>query len=94
MSNFSKQNHLPPEVKILLVQGQTLVDQAKEAMNDRSYRFDLTSKWELKSDCRQVEKYIQTIYDGKVNDKTIKGLETSITKLDTILKGLINFFTR
>ncbi len=94
MSNFSKQNHLPPEVKILLVQGQTLVDQAKETMNDRNYRFDLTSKWELKSDCRQVEKYIQAIYDGKINDKTIKGLEASITKLDTILKGLISFFTR
>lgn len=94
MKDFSNLNDLPAEVKLLIVNGQTLIEETKKTLESRTYDFDLTSKRELKTDCRQVEKYIQLIERGKVTEKNIKGLENSITKLQTILTGLINFFSR
>ena len=94
MKDFSNLNDLPAEVKLLIVNGQTLIEETKKTLESRTYDFDLTSKRELKTDCRQVEKYIQLIERGKVTEKNVKGLENSITKLQTILTGLINFFSR
>lgn len=94
MNDFSNLNHLQPEVKLLIVNGQALVDDAKEKMKDRNYYFDLTSKMQLKSDCKEVEKYIKLISNGKLNDKNKTLLELSITRLRTTLDGLIKFYTR
>lgn len=94
MNDFSQYNHLSTEIKLLIIKGQTLVDEAKAKMNDRSYGFDLTSKWELKSDCKTVEKYIRLICNGKATEKHIENLERSIVHLETVLKGLISFFER
>ncbi|MBQ8559464.1 MAG: hypothetical protein IJ439_05725 [Tyzzerella sp.] len=94
MNDFSNLNHLPSEVKILIVNGQTLVDDAKEKMKDIDYGFDLTSKMQLKSDCKEVEKFIKLISKGKLSDKNKASLELSITRLHTTLDGLIKFFTR
>lgn len=94
MKDFSNLNNLPAEVKLLIVNGQTLVENATKTLNDRNNNFDLTSKRELKADCRQVEKYIQLIENGKVTEKNIKELEKSVVKLQTILTGLISFFSR
>lgn len=94
MSDFSKSNDLPSEVKLLIVNGQTLADEAKEKMKNRDYYFDMTSKMQLKSDCKEVEKYIKLISNGKLNDKNVKNLELSITRLRTTLEGLIKFYTR
>lgn len=94
MNNFSNLNHLPAEVKVLIVNGQTLVDDAKAKIKERKYYFDLTSKVQLKSDCKEVEKYIKLISKGKLNDKNIAALDLSIIRLRTTLDGLINFYTR
>ena len=94
MKDFSNLNNLPAEVKLLIVNGQTLVEQTNKTLEERKLDFDLTSKRELKMDCKQVEKYIQLIEKGKVTEKNIKGLENAITKLQTILTGLISFFSR
>ena len=94
MKDFSNLNTLPAEVKLLIVNGQTLVEKATQTLNDRNNNFDLTSKRELKSDCKQVEKYIQLIENGKITEKNIKALEKSVVKLQTILTGLISFFSR
>lgn len=94
MKDFSNLNNLPAEVKLLIVKGQTLVEDANKTLNDRNNNFDLTSKRELKGDCRQVEKYIQLIENGKVTEKNIQALEKSVIKLQTILNGLISFFSR
>lgn len=94
MNDFSKLNDLPAEVKVLIVNGQTLVNDAKDKIKDRDYYFDLTSKLQLKSDCKEVEKYIKLISNGKLNDKNKKALELSITRLQTTLDGLIKFYTR
>ena len=94
MKDFSNLNTLPAEVKLLIVNGQTLVEKATQTLNDRNNNFDLTTKRELKSDCKQVEKYIQLIENGKITEKNIKALEKSVVKLQTILTGLISFFSR
>ena len=56
--------------------------------------FNENHKRELKADCRQVEKYIQLIEKGKITEKNIAALEKSVVKLQTILTGLISFFSR
>lgn len=94
MKDFSNLNNLPAEVKLLIVNGQILVEKATKTLNDRNNNFDLTSKRELKADCRQVEKYIQLIENGKITEKNVKALEKSVVKLQTILTGLISFFSR
>lgn len=93
MSDFSNLNHLSTEVKLLIVNGQTLVDDAKDKIQGREYYFDLTSKMQLKSDCKEVEKYIKLISNGKFNEKNKKALELSITRLQTTLDGLIKFYS-
>ena len=94
MQDFSRLNHLPAELKQLIVTGQSLIDNANNTLSDRYCNFDLTSKRQLKGDCRKVEKCIQTIIDGKVNDKTIKQLKDAVTCLQTTYTGLVAFFTR
>lgn len=94
MKDFSKLNELPSEVKVLLVNSQNLVDEAKEALQGRKYDFDLTSKRELRSDIKNVERYLTLIKKGKVTEKNVKRLENASVYLHTVLNGLINFFTR
>ncbi len=94
MADFSKLNHLPSDVKLLIVTGQTLIEDADKTLKDRYCNFDLTSKRQLKGDCKKVEKCIRTIMDGKVNDKTIKQLNDAVTCLKTTYTGLVAFFNR
>lgn len=94
MSDFSKLNHLPTEVKELIVTGQLLIDEANKTLADRYCNFDLTSKKQLKGDCRKVEKCIQMILDGKTKEKNIKQLNDAVTCLKTTHTGLVAFFTR
>ena len=49
MADFSRLNHLPMEVKELIVTGQSLIDQANETLKDRYCNFDLTSKRQLRT---------------------------------------------
>ena len=83
--DFSNLNHLPAEIKMLIVNGQSLVENAKEM---------LTSKMQIKSDCKEVEKYIKLIANGKLNDKNQKALELAIVRLQTTIDGLVKFYTR
>lgn len=94
MNDFSYLNDLPSEVKMLIVKGQTLVDEVKEALQSRKIYFDMTSKMQLKSDCKNVEKYVKLISKGKVNEKNVKQLELSIVRLRTSYDGVVQFFTR
>lgn len=94
MDDFSNLNYLPSEVKLLIVNGQTLVNDAREKIQSRKYYFDLTSKMQLKSDCKEVERYIKLISKGKLNDKNKEALKIAITRLHTTLEGLIKFYER
>ena len=94
MNDFSNLNYLSPDVKVLLVNGQTLVDETKEKLRCRKYSFDLTSKMQLKTDCKTVEQSIKMITSGNVNEKIIEALKISIIRLKTSLDGIIGFYTR
>lgn len=94
VTDFSKLNDLPTEVKALIVTGQSLIDAAEQTLKDRYCGFDLTSKRQLKSDCVKVEKCIQKLYTGKINEKNIQQLEASVTCLNTTYQGLVAFFSR
>ena len=94
MTDFSRLNHLPVEVKELIVTGQALIVDSEKTFKDRFCNFDLTSKRQLKGDCKKVEKCIRSIGDGKVTDKTIKQLSDAVTCLKTSYTGLVAFFTR
>ena len=94
MTDFSRLNHLPVEVKELIVTGQALIDDSEKTLKDRYCNFDLTSKRQLKGDCKKVEKCIRTIVEGKVNDKTIKQLNDAVICLKTSYTGLVAFFMR
>lgn len=94
MNDFSNLNHLPAEIKQLIVEGQLLTEEAKRELEVHRWDFDLTSKREIKSDIRSVEKGIEAISRGKVNDKNVMQLRNAIQKLRTILTGLVSFFTR
>lgn len=94
MADFSRINHLPVEVKQLIVTGQSLINDSYGTLSDRYCNFDLTSKRQLKGDCRKVEKCIQKIVDGTVTDKSVKQLNDAVTCLKTSYTGLVAFFTR
>ena len=94
MTDFSRLNHLPVEVKEMIVTGQALIDDSEKTLKDKYCNFDLTSKRQLKGDCKKVEKCIRTIVEGKVNDKTIKQLNDAVICLKTSYTGLVAFFTR
>ena len=61
MNDFSNFNHLSPDVKVLLVNGQTLEDETKEKLRCRKYSFDLTSKMQLMEyDFHSIQEIITT----------------------------------
>lgn len=94
INDFSDLNHLPAAWKILVVNGQTLVDDTQEKMKDKDLNMDLTSKALLKSNCKEIEKYIKLISKGKADEKVMAKLELAITKLNTNLNGIVQFFGR
>lgn len=92
MKDLSNINNLSTEVKVAIVQGQATIEKAQKVMEKYKYDFDLTSKRELKTDIKHIEKYMLLIENGKVTEKNIKELEKSITKLNTVVDGLVHFF--
>lgn len=94
INDFSSLNDLPVELKLLVVNGQALVDKAQEKIKDRDLNMDMTSKALLKGDCKEIEKYIKQISKGKIDEKLVKNLENAITRLNTNLTGIVNFFGR
>ena len=89
MSNFENLNHLSPEVKILIVNAQTLVDKTKAAMREKRTEVDLTGKFQLKDDCKAIEKIIKKFVSGKAEDKEVKALELAIVRLQTTAGALV-----
>jgi len=81
MRNLENLDQLPAEVKIMLVNGQRLVDETRKAGKGRG--LDLTSRLQLRDDCAAVEKIIEKIKKGKFKQKDIDGLEPAIIRLRT-----------
>lgn len=88
MSNFDNMNSLPTEVKLLIVNAQTLVDKTKIAMKEKRTEIDLTGKFQLKDDCKAIEKIIKKFSAGKSMEKDIKALEVAMIRLQTTAGAL------
>lgn len=89
MSGFENMNNLPTEVKILIVNAQALVDKTKAAMKEKRTEVDLTGKFQLKDDCKAIEKIIKKFSAGKATDKDVEALELAIIRLQTTAGVLV-----
>lgn len=89
MSNFENMNQLPADVKILIVNAQSLVDRTKEAMKEKRTEVDLTGKFQLRDDCRAIEKLIKKFSSGKAGEKDVKALEVAVIRLQTTAGALV-----
>lgn len=89
MSSFENLNSLSPEVKILIANAQALVDKTKSAMKEKRTEVDLTGKFQLKDDCKAIEKIIKKFASGKAEDKDVKALELAVIRLQTTAGALV-----
>lgn len=89
MSRSDNLNSLPPEVKILIVNAQALVDKTKVAMKEKRTEIDLTGKFQLKDDCKAIEKLIKKFSSGKASEKDVKALELAVIRLKTTAGALV-----
>lgn len=89
MSNFENLNNLSSEVKILIVNAQTLVDKTKVAMKEKRTEVDLTGKFQLRDDCKAIEKIIKKFSSGKAGEKDVKALELAVIRLQTTAGALV-----
>lgn len=89
MNRSENLNSLPPEVKILIVNAQALVDKTKAAMKEKRTEIDLTGKFQLKDDCKAIEKLIKKFSSGKASEKDVKALELAVIRLKTTAGALV-----
>jgi len=89
MSNFESMNQLPADVKILIVNAQELVDKTKVAMKEKRTEVDLTGKYQLRDDCKAIEKIIKKFAAGKAAEKDVKELELAVIRLKTTAGALV-----
>ena len=89
MSNYENMNQLPADVKILIVNAQSLLDRTKEAMKEKRTEVDLTGKFQLLDDCKAIEKLIKKFGSGKASAKDVKALEVAVIRLKTTAGALV-----
>jgi len=89
MSNFETMNSLPTEVKLLIVNAQSLVDRTRSAMKEKRTEIDLTGKFQLRDDCKVIEKLVKKFSSGKATEKDVKALELAIIRLQTTAGALV-----
>jgi len=94
MYDFSHLNNLPAEDKLLLVNAEALLEETKSMISSHKYPLDMTSLWQLKADCREVQMLLKMIQKGKKVEKNLITLSTSIVRLRTNLTGIISFYER
>lgn len=89
MNNFKDMNCLPTEVKLLIVNAQTLVDKTKVAVKEKRTEVDMTGKFQLKDDCKAIEKKIKKFKAGKASEEDVKALELAVVRLQTTAGALV-----
>ena len=87
MKKLGNLDQLPAEVKIMLVNGQRMVDETRKEVKGRG--IDLTSRLQLRDDCAAVENIIEKIRKGKFKQKDIDGLEPAIIRLRTSSEAIL-----
>lgn len=89
MDKVENLNNLSTEVKILIVNAQTLVDKTRAAVKEKRTEVDLTGKFQLKDDCKAIEKIIRKFSSGKFSEKDVKALELAVIRLKTTAGALV-----
>ena len=89
MGKIENMNSLPTEVKLLIVNGQALVDKTKKAMKEKRTEVDMTGKFQLKDDCKAIEKLVKKFAAGKASEEDVKALEVAIIRLQTTAGALV-----
>ncbi len=89
MNKLKNLNHLPVEEKILIANAQALVDRTQAAMKEKRTEIDLTGKFQLKDDCKAIEKIIKKYVSGKATAEDAKKLELAMTRLKTTAGALV-----
>lgn len=87
MKKWENLDQLPAEVKIMLVNGQRMVDETRKEVKGRG--IDLTSRLQLRDDCAAVENIIEKIRKGKFKQKDIDGLEPAMIRLRTSSEAIL-----
>ena len=90
MADFKNLNDLAPELKILLVNAQTTLDDARSKMKEYGLRVDLTSRLQLRDDTKELERCIKKIEKGKFKDKDVEKLRLAAIRLNTVVDGVFN----
>ena len=94
MMDFSNLNNLTPEQKIVVANAQALFEETNEIIKSRKYLLDITSLWQLKADCREIQMLIKMILSKKKIEKNVGLLENATVRLRTNLNGIISFYER
>ena len=89
MENMNNMNNLPTEVKLLIVNAQSLVDKTKVAVKEKRTEVDLTGKFQIKDDCKAIEKLLKKFKTGKTVEKDVKALELAVIRLQTTAGALL-----
>lgn len=89
MGSFENLNSLSPEVKILIVNAQSLVDKTRAAVKEKRTEVDMTGKFQLKDDCKAIEKIIKKFKAGKASENDVKALELAVVRLQTTAGALV-----
>ena len=88
MADFEELNELPAEVKVLIVQGQTLVEETRAKAKEKAWEVDLTGKMQLKTDCADVEKAIQKIRQSNQKKKGLGSIFGSRNEQKSLTKEI------
>ena len=72
---------LPTEAKILIVNGQTLINETRNQTKGKG--LDMTSRLQLRDDCDAVEKCIKKLQRNKWQPIDIEKLRLAIIRLQT-----------
>ena len=94
MMDFSNLNKLTPDQKIIIANAQALFEETNEMIKSRKYLLDITSLWQLKADCREIQMLLKMILNGKKIEKNTSLLENATIRLRTNLNGIISFYER
>ncbi len=88
MNDRENLNGLSAEIKVMMVNGQTLVDGTRKRV--KAGGVDLTGKLQLRDDCAAVEKAIKKLEKGKYKQKDIDELRLAIIRLQTTSEGILH----
>lgn len=82
-------NELSTEVKLAIVQAQTLVDETKKKQNGQAKGLDLTCRFQLRDDYKAIESYIKKVKQGKAKGDVVTELNTLMIRLKTSADGIL-----